>query len=50
MIRECQIEHPIMCDTYDVYKLYSDGKLTTLNVALLRHFGIFFSRDVDGLS
>ena len=53
IIRECQIEHPIVCDTYDVCKLYSEGKLTTLNVALvLRHFCIFFSMhmDIDGLS
>ena len=48
IIRECKIEHPIMCDTYDVCKLYSGGKLTKLNIALLRHF--FFSMDVDGLS
>ena len=50
IIRECQIERPIMSDTYDVCKLYSEGKLTKLNVALLRHFSIFFSMDVDGLS
>ena len=25
VIRECQIEHPIMCDTYDVCNLYSEG-------------------------
>ena len=50
IIRECQIEHPIMCDTYDVCKLYSEEKLTKLNVALLRHFCIFFSMDVDDLS
>ena len=47
IIRECQIEHPIMCD---VCKLYSEGKLAKLNVALLRPFCIFFSMDVDGLS
>ena len=39
-----------MCDAYDVCKLYSEGKLTKLNAALLRHFYIFFSMDVDGLS
>ena len=50
IIWECQIEHPILCDTYDVCKLYSEGKLTKLNVALLRHFCIFFSMDVDDLS
>lgn len=50
IIRECQIEHPIMCDTHDVCKLYSEGKLTKLNVALLRHFCIFFNVDGDGLS
>ena len=51
IIRECQIEPPIMCDTYNVCKLYSEGKLTTLSVAqVLRHFCIFFSMDVDGLS
>ena len=50
IIRECQIEHPIMCDTSDVCKLYSEGKLTKPNVALLRHFCIFFSVDVDALS
>ena len=49
IVRECQIEHPIMCDTFDVCKLYSEGKLTKLNVALLRRFCIFFSMDVDGL-
>ena len=50
IIRECQIEHPIMCNTYDVCKLYSEEKLTKLNVALLLHFCIFFSMDVDDLS
>ena len=49
IIWEYQIEHPIMRDTYDVCKLYSEGKLTKLNVAPLRHFCIFFSMDVDGL-
>ena len=39
-----------MFETYDVCKLYSEGKLTKLNVAFLRHFCIFFSMDVDGLS
>ena len=40
-----------MFETYDVCKLYSEGKLTKLNIALLRHFCIFFSMpDVDGLS
>ena len=38
IIRECQIEHPILCDTYDVCKLYSEEKLTKPNLALLRHF------------
>ena len=40
----------MMFETYDICKLYSEGKLTKLNVALLRHFCIFFSMDVDGLS
>ena len=39
-----------MCDTYDVCRLYSEGKLTKLNVVPLRHFCIFSSMDVDGLS
>ena len=38
-----------MSDIYNVCKLYSEGKLTKLKVALLRHFSIFFSMDVDGL-
>ena len=39
-----------MSDTYDVCKLYSEGRLTKLNVALLRLFSILFSVDVDSLS
>lgn len=50
IIQECHIEHPIICDTYNVCKLYSDGKLAKLNVALLRHFCLFFSIDIDGIS
>ena len=50
IIRECQIEHPIMFDTYDVCRLYSEEKLIKLNVPLFSHFCIFFSMDVDGLS
>ena len=38
IIRECHIEHPIMCDTFDVCKLYSEGKLTKLKVASLLYF------------
>ena len=32
-----------MCDSYDVCKLYSEGKLTKLNVALLRLTFVFSS-------
>ena len=41
-------DHPD--DVCNTFKLYSEGKLTKLNVALLHHFCIFFSMDVDGLS
>ncbi|KXJ23561.1 hypothetical protein AC249_AIPGENE12379 [Exaiptasia diaphana] len=50
IIQECQIQHPIMCDTYDLCHLHSKGKLEGFKVDLLRHFCIFFNMDVDGLS
>ncbi len=51
ILEECQLKHPIMCDTYNICQLYGSQKLEKLTVKILRHFCSYFNMDgVESLS
>ena len=49
ILRECQITHPVLYDTYNLCGMQSKKKLNRLSVALLRQICIYFDLKVDGL-
>ena len=51
ILEECQLKHPIMCDTHNICQLYGSQKLGKLTLKMLRYFCCYFNMDdVESLS
>ncbi len=48
VIKECQITHPVIYDTYNICDMYAANKLKTLSIAILRLICNHFDLDIDG--
>ena len=50
VIKECQITHPVIYDTYNICDMCAANKLKTLRIAMLRLICNHFDLDIDGIS
>ena len=50
IINECQLEHPIVFDSFDLCKLSKNNNLTKLSVSLLRTMCVFFHLDCSHIT
>ncbi|PFX23781.1 hypothetical protein AWC38_SpisGene11646 [Stylophora pistillata] len=48
-IRECQLSHPILYDTYNLCQLYATNKLTRFSISLLQDRCTYFHLEIDSL-
>ena len=49
IIKEIELNHPIIYDTYDICKMHAEKKLEKLSVALLRLICAYFNMEVEDL-
>ncbi|EDO33434.1 predicted protein [Nematostella vectensis] len=47
ILEECQLQHPIEYESINLCQLYEKGKLSTLNLVLLRQVSDFLDLDID---